>query len=212
MIGWGNNMRQTYDETEALKNRIVAASCEVFTEKGYAATKMSDIAERANVSRGPLYYHFQNKQVLFEYVCNQMNCSMLDEIKELFSRTDLSLPEKIYHDLIISNKYVGLVYAQEMAFQTNESDFEELKRSFIDSLDAIRQFKQTELDKAYSEGLLKTPDAGEQIVQIIVAAYGMLIHRGTSSIERGDHQMDVESLAMFITEGIQSKFFVSKDT
>ncbi len=204
-------MRQTYDETEALKTRIVEVSCEVFAEKGYAATKMSDIAERANVSRGPLYYHFQNKQVLFEYVCNQINLSMENEIKELFSRTNLSLSEKLYNDLIISNKYVDVVYAQEMAFLTNENEFKDLKRSFVDGLERLCEFKESELGKAYNEGRLKSQEAAGQIVQILIASYGILIRRGANGIKHRYNTMDVESLAEFVVEGIQHKFFVTPD-
>ncbi len=204
-------MRQTYDETEALKTRIVEVSREVFAEKGYAAAKMSDIAERANVSRGPLYYHFQNKQVLFEYVCNQINLSIGNETKELFSRTDLSLSEKLYNDLMISNKYVDVIYAQEMAFLTNENEFKDLKRSFVDSLERLCEFKEAELDKAYNEGLLKSPEAAEQIVQILIASYGMLIRKGANGIKHRYNTMNVESLAEFVVEGIRHKYFVTPD-
>lgn len=204
-------MRQTYDETEALKTRIVEVSREVFAEKGYAAAKMSDIAERANVSRGPLYYHFQNKQVLFEYVCSQINLTMEREIKEMFSRTDLSLSEKLYHDLMISNKYVDVVYAQEMAFLTNENEFKDLRHSFVDELERLGEFKEAELDKAYNEGLLKSPEAAGQIVQILITSYGMLIRRGPNNIKHKYNTMDVESLAEFVVEGIQHQFFVTPD-
>lgn len=204
-------MRQTYDETEALKNRIVVASCEVFAEKGYAATKMSDIAERANVSRGPLYYHFQNKQVLFEYVCNQIRLCMEDEIKELFSRTDLSLSEKLYNDLIISYKYIDVIHAQEMAFLTNESEFQDLKHSFVDGLERLCEFKEAELNKAYNEGLLKSQEAARQIVQTLIASYGMLVRKGTENIKHKYNTIDVESLVEFVVEGIQHKYFVPPD-
>lgn len=204
-------MRQTYDETEALKKRIVVASREVFAEKGYAATKMSDIAERANVSRGPLYYHFQNKQVLFEYVCNQIRLCMEDEIKELFSRPDLSLSEKLYNDLIISYKYIDIVHAQEMAFLTNESEFEDLKHSFIDGLERVGAFKEAELQKAYNEGLLKSQEAPGQIVQTLIASYGMLVRKRTGNIKHKYNTIDVESLIDFVVEGIRYKFFVTPD-
>jgi AcrR family transcriptional regulator len=43
---------------------IRAAALEILAEKGFAATRMIDIAERAGVTKGTLYLYFRNKQEL----------------------------------------------------------------------------------------------------------------------------------------------------
>ena len=42
------------------------ASIEVMQEKGFKATSVQEIAERANVSRGTFYAHFVDKYALVE--------------------------------------------------------------------------------------------------------------------------------------------------
>lgn len=53
---------------DARPTEIVAAAYEVFAEKGFAATKLDEIAARAGVSKGALYLYFDTKQQLFEAV------------------------------------------------------------------------------------------------------------------------------------------------
>jgi len=50
---------------------IVAAALACFAEKGFAATRLEDIAERAGVTRGTLYLYFQGKEEIFKAVVRQ---------------------------------------------------------------------------------------------------------------------------------------------
>jgi AcrR family transcriptional regulator len=49
---------------EKSRERILAAALEVFAEKGYEAASISDVTERAAVSRGLVTYYFTSKQRL----------------------------------------------------------------------------------------------------------------------------------------------------
>jgi AcrR family transcriptional regulator len=51
---------------DARPGEIAAAALELFTEKGFAATRMDDIAARAGVSKGTIYLYFENKEALFK--------------------------------------------------------------------------------------------------------------------------------------------------
>jgi AcrR family transcriptional regulator len=53
---------------EARPAEIVQAAYQVFSEKGFAAARLDDIARRAGVSKGALYLYFANKQEIFEAV------------------------------------------------------------------------------------------------------------------------------------------------
>ena len=51
---------------EARPAEITAAALEVFAEKGFAATRLEDIAARAGASKGTVYLYFENKEALFK--------------------------------------------------------------------------------------------------------------------------------------------------
>lgn len=50
--------------TEDSKDRIKAAALGLFTERGFAATTMREIAARANMAVGAAYYHFDSKEAI----------------------------------------------------------------------------------------------------------------------------------------------------
>jgi len=58
-------MRRTKDEAEITKQNILEAGLEVFSRKGYAATRVEDIAKQANVTTGAIYHHFGGKSDLY---------------------------------------------------------------------------------------------------------------------------------------------------
>jgi AcrR family transcriptional regulator len=45
---------------------IIAAGLEVFTARGFAATRLDDVAKRAGVAKGTIYLHFKDKEALFQ--------------------------------------------------------------------------------------------------------------------------------------------------
>ncbi len=52
-------------EREARKKEILDAALKLFSRKGYEETSMDEIAERAELSKGILYYYFHSKEELF---------------------------------------------------------------------------------------------------------------------------------------------------
>lgn len=55
-------------KAETSRRRILDAAACVFTNKGYVATRLTDIAQAAEMRAGSLYYHFESKEQIFEEV------------------------------------------------------------------------------------------------------------------------------------------------
>lgn len=56
---------------EARPGELLDAALELFVEKGYAATKVDEVAARAGVSKGTLFLYFPSKEDLFKEVVRQ---------------------------------------------------------------------------------------------------------------------------------------------
>lgn len=56
---------------EARPGEIMSAALACFAERGFAATRLDDVAERAGVTKGTLYLYFPNKEELFKAVVRQ---------------------------------------------------------------------------------------------------------------------------------------------
>jgi AcrR family transcriptional regulator len=54
------------------KREIVRAAVRVYVEKGYAASDMGEIADRAGLAHGLVYYYFKNKKALFRELYETM--------------------------------------------------------------------------------------------------------------------------------------------
>jgi AcrR family transcriptional regulator len=50
---------------------LLAAALELFTERGYAATRLDDVARRAGVSKGTVYLYYPSKEDLFKAVVRE---------------------------------------------------------------------------------------------------------------------------------------------
>jgi AcrR family transcriptional regulator len=51
---------------EARPAELLSAALELFVERGFAGTRLGDVAARAGVSKGTLYLYFRNKEELFK--------------------------------------------------------------------------------------------------------------------------------------------------
>ena len=51
---------------EATRQKLYEAAVTLIAEQGFSATTVDEIAERAGVAKGTVYYNFASKSVLFE--------------------------------------------------------------------------------------------------------------------------------------------------
>ena len=65
---------------------LMAAALELFVERGFAATKLDDVAARAGVSKGTLYLYFASKEELFKAVIQKGILPVLDQGEEMLSQ------------------------------------------------------------------------------------------------------------------------------
>lgn len=59
-------METRKEQKEHRRQEIIYAALELFVSRGYAATKITDIAKRANMSTGLMFHYFESKEKLYE--------------------------------------------------------------------------------------------------------------------------------------------------
>ncbi|MFJ3044331.1 TetR/AcrR family transcriptional regulator [Herbaspirillum chlorophenolicum] len=62
---------------------LLAAAMQLFVERGFAATRLEDVAARAGVSKGTLYLYYENKESLFKSVVRTHMLPLLDEAEAM---------------------------------------------------------------------------------------------------------------------------------
>lgn len=91
-------MRRTKEDAELTRQQLLEAGCKIFGDKGYAATRLSDVAEVAGVTRGAIYWHFKNKKELFVALFKEKVDPFFDLIGNVLNE-DLG-PLDILHKMI----------------------------------------------------------------------------------------------------------------
>jgi TetR/AcrR family transcriptional regulator len=82
------------DSEKHTEEIIFDAAMEVFEEKGFAAARMQEIADRAGINKSLLHYYFRSKEQLFDAVFSQLLAKMFEKVIGVF-RADMSFEEKI---------------------------------------------------------------------------------------------------------------------
>ncbi|MGI6530844.1 MAG: TetR/AcrR family transcriptional regulator [Bacillota bacterium] len=54
------------------RERIIKAATQLFSQKGYDATRVSDIATAADVNKALIYYYFKSKEDILDYMVHSL--------------------------------------------------------------------------------------------------------------------------------------------
>ena len=57
-----NHFDEELFDNRSVRERILAEAARLFSQKGYDATRISEIADAANMNKALLYYYFKNKE------------------------------------------------------------------------------------------------------------------------------------------------------
>jgi AcrR family transcriptional regulator len=71
---------------QARRSEILGAALDLFTEKGFSATRLDDVASRAGLSKGAIYLYFKDKHSLLKTLVQATVSANLDVAGELVSR------------------------------------------------------------------------------------------------------------------------------
>ncbi|MBP8309195.1 MAG: helix-turn-helix transcriptional regulator, partial [Burkholderiaceae bacterium] len=66
---------------ESRPAELIAAALDLFVERGFAATRLDEVAARAGVSKGTLYLYFESKEDLFKAVIRETIVPLLSDFQ-----------------------------------------------------------------------------------------------------------------------------------
>jgi len=157
--------------------KILEAAFKVFGNKGFAATRMRDIADEAGVNLALINYHFKSKEDLFKTVMSDSIKVIQQQFIMFMDDPNNSMKEKLINimdavaSLMIRNNELVLFVFNEM------SSNDEFTREFIEPFKHI----DTVLYRQYSEAGLSDREIADFFVNIFSLLVGPLI--GKSEIK-----------------------------
>lgn len=73
-------------ENNELEYQIIETAKQLFIEKGFVETSMSDIAAKVGINRPTLHYYFRTKDRMFQAVFGSIVMSLLPKVQEIIQQ------------------------------------------------------------------------------------------------------------------------------
>ncbi|MFA6311508.1 MAG: TetR/AcrR family transcriptional regulator [Sterolibacterium sp.] len=161
---------------EARPGELTAAALALFVERGFAATRLDDIAERAGVSKGTLYLYFDSKEALFKAVIREGVVPAI-EAGEAMLKTFRDDPERLLRELLfgwwqmLGSTPIGGIPKLMIAEGGN---FPEVNQFYFDEvITRAHRLCYAALELGVAKGVFRPVDIEAQI-QVILAPLLML--------------------------------------
>ena len=116
---------QREEKSERSRRQVLDTALQLFSQQGYRATSVRDIAVRAGVSTGNLYHHFPDKEAIFDALLDEF-WAITETARFPFRRVLMSteFPHNLEElgfaarDSVIEfRQYVALIYVDVIEFE-----------------------------------------------------------------------------------------------
>jgi AcrR family transcriptional regulator len=134
-----------------LKEKIVDAAYELFGEKGYEKTSVTEIIDRAGASKGGFYHHFKSKE----------------EILETISFTYIDRIQKHYNEILEDDRLSIVEKFMESFYRLNDMKIE-----------SVKDWGKIKNLYAFKDNHILLMRMGKRFERETAAYYGRLIEQG----------------------------------
>ncbi len=156
---------------EERPEEILDAALQLFTEKGFSATRMIDVAKQAGISKGTLYLYFESKEAIFTEVVQQRITPQLDQVESLVEHFEGTHEDLLKH--LINGWWMGVACSSLSAIPkiivSESGNFPKMAEYFTRNV-VIRSRKlfTRVLERGMRKGEFRQLDA-ETVARLIIA-------------------------------------------
>lgn len=154
--------------------RLVEAACAVFAEKGYASTRVAEIAERAGVGKGTVYEYFSSKEELLFAVFETINADISSRMNDALASGETT--EEQLHNVL---RLGAEVISEQVDLQPVILDFwaasrgkdieETYRRAVVASYTFFRNLISNFIREGQNKGEFRTSIDAEALATLVVA-------------------------------------------
>ncbi|MFE4714326.1 TetR/AcrR family transcriptional regulator [Paenibacillus sp. NPDC056722] len=89
-------MKRVNKKPEIRRHEIIETSLELFREKGYDQTAVSDIVKKMGIAQGTFFYHFKTKKDIMIAIVERLVDEKITKIKALAETEEMNAEAKLY--------------------------------------------------------------------------------------------------------------------
>lgn len=162
---------------DARPAELTAAALSLFVEKGFAATRLEDVATNAGVAKGTLYRYFADKQALFRAVVEEAIVPLLAAAEQQISEYHGSSMDLLRHLLTAWWQQIGATHLAGVPklIIAESRNFPEIAQYYHDTVIVRgRALIQRVLQRGMASGEFHTQDI-ETVIDVVFAPLLMLV-------------------------------------
>ncbi|MDD3165576.1 MAG: TetR/AcrR family transcriptional regulator [Oscillospiraceae bacterium] len=164
-------MRKPAADVEDLRGEIIQTALTIFARAGYDAANMQQIADALSITRTPLYYHFENKQVLYGQAIQSYLSFKRDKYTQIAAADQGFFEEMREHLLFSCHHFPERVLLSAL----DRQEFARLRDLNQETLLYIKALKERSVARALARGELRADtDQALLIHNIYVSCYGLM--------------------------------------
>lgn len=175
---------------EARPAELMAAALDIFVERGFAATRLDEVAARAGVSKGTLYLYFSSKEELFKAVIRSGIVPIIERSERQLMEHRGSASELLRQILLGWWSSVGdtkLGGIPKLVFSECRN-FPEIGKFYYDEvISRGHRLVQTVLEQGMRSGELREMDAGYATRLLVAPLVFLLLWRHSFDICDSKH-------------------------
>jgi len=171
------------------RQQLYMAALEVVGEKGYHATRVSDIVERAGLSKGALYHQFKSKRDLFISMFQEMMESYRDRMLEALEQMDEAEAafRLVYDEFAQHFQHAPQLAKGMLEFWFLATRDEEIRSTFVDTYMELVNVAASIIERGVQSGEFSSDlDPQETAWTFFTAGDGLvLVHMGLDMTDKG---------------------------
>ena len=147
----------TSQHKEEVRGRIIQSAIECFSQNGFDRTRMDDISLLAGLSKGTLYNYFDNKEDLFNAICEDSLDLLKIQLDKLFTknRNDLISHAELFYENFqkIQKEGSAKVFFEALSESTRNSKLQKiLLKHRLKIYKVVENYLQIQRDKGLFKG------------------------------------------------------------
>ena len=92
--------RKTKEDAEKTYFALLKSASELFTRQGVSKTTLNDIAKHAGMTRGALYWHFDNKDSIIESLWKEQMSAHAEQLTQTMKNLDSENPASHFRSIL----------------------------------------------------------------------------------------------------------------
>ena len=189
---------------ENTRNYIIKKSAELFNQRGYAGSSLSDITEVTGIKRGGIYRHFACKDEIaleaYDYSVGIVNEKFTEAVSEQQSAIDKILAIfKVYEQVVEHPPFIGGCPVLNTSIESDDTH-PELRKKAQQSIERMLQYIKGILYEGIQNGELKPNLDTDSLATFIFSVLegGIML----SKLEGNNRHMqfNIESLSKYLEQ------------